>query len=49
MACFWMPGIVLVATVFIYWRVFVPASLPEWRSAVRGIGHHRCTCRLYRS
>jgi hypothetical protein len=29
MAWFWVSGIVLVATVFIYWRVFVPFALPE--------------------
>jgi hypothetical protein len=29
MAWFWISGIVLVTTVFIYWRVFVPFSLPE--------------------
>jgi hypothetical protein len=29
MAWFWISGIVLVAAVFIYRRVFVPFSLPE--------------------
>jgi hypothetical protein len=29
MAWLWLSGIALVATVFIYWRVFVPVSLPE--------------------
>ena len=29
LAWFWVTGIVLAATVFVYWRVFVPVSLPE--------------------
>lgn len=29
MTWFWVTGIVLVTAVFIYWRVFVPVSLPE--------------------
>jgi hypothetical protein len=29
LAWFWVCGVVLVATMFVYWRVFVPVSLPE--------------------